>query len=129
MVGHIAFNRYHLSDHCVQFADFDKPTLFEKSASDPTDETTKYPRPYHPTERDKYHEILSGYFSQHKIKEQLCSTVKVLERYEPGKAPAEVMIKKVNALERKQTELIKLAAKQCHNIKKGGNIHTPRSYK
>ena len=100
MGGHIPFNRYHLSDHCVQFADFDKPTLFGKSASDPTDGTTKYPRPYHPTERDKYHEILSGYFSQHKIKEQLCSTVKVLERYEPGKAPAEVMIKKVNALER-----------------------------
>ena len=29
--GHIPFNRYHISDHCAQFADFHKPTLFGKS--------------------------------------------------------------------------------------------------
>ena len=117
--GHIPFNRYHISDHCAQFADFHKPTLFGKSASDPTDGTTKYPRPYHPTERDKYHKILSDYFSTHKIKEQLLKMVSVLEQYEPGKAPAEVLLK-VNAIERKRTELMKSAAKQCHNVKKGG---------
>lgn len=117
--GHIPFNRFHISGHCGQFADFHKPTLFGKNAPDPTDGTTKYPRPYHPTERDKYHKILSAYFKQHKIKDQLQNMIPILEKYEPGKAPMEV-IKKVNAIERKQTVLMKSAARQCHNVKIGG---------
>ena len=108
-----------LSAMIGQFANFHKPTLFGKNAPDPTDGTTKYPRPYHPTECDKYHEILSAYFKQHKIKDQLQNMISILEKYEPGKAPMEV-IKKVNAIERKRTELMKSAARQCHNVKKGG---------
>ena len=117
--GHIPFNRFNISDHCAQFADFHKPTLFGKCASDPTDGTTKYPRPYHPTERDKYHKILSDYFIKHQIKEQLLKIITLLDKYEPGKAPREILLK-INAIERKRTELMLSAAKQCHNVKKGG---------
>ena len=117
--GHIPFNRYHLSDHCAQYADFHKPTLFGKSAPDPTDGTTKYPRPYHPQERDKYHTLCMDYFKSHKIKEQMLKIITVLELHEPGKAPPE-LIQQVQSLERKKTELMIAAAKQCHNVGKGG---------
>ncbi len=117
--GHLPFNMFHISDHCGHYLDFHKPTLFGKNTPDPTDGTTKYPRPYHPTEREMYHGILSEYFKRHNIKEQLLKIIDTLEQHEPGKAPVDIL-KKLNAIERKRTELMLSAAKQCHNIKKGG---------
>ena len=88
--GHVPFNRYHLADHCGIYADFHKPTLFGKCAPDPTNGTTKYPRPSHPKERNKYSQLCRDYFDRHKIKEQLLKLIPVLDHYEPGKAPDDV---------------------------------------
>ncbi len=105
---HLLFNRFNISDHCTLFFDFHKPTLFGQCASDPNNGTTKYVCPYHPVELNKYHETLSAYFTKHQIKKQLLKVITVLNKYEPGKAPLEELLK-VNALEHKRTELIKSA--------------------